>query len=52
LEMNNGGVNAIRNRALDISILENKFGVINDNFTRNLEATIEWYGKNKSIART
>jgi GDP-L-fucose synthase len=47
----NGGVNAIRNRTLDISLLEMKFGSIEDNFESNLAETISWYKDNFESAR-
>jgi GDP-L-fucose synthase len=46
-----GGVNAIHNRTLDISLLEKKFGFIQDDFESNLIETISWYKKNLDTAR-
>ena len=51
LEMKHGGVNAIHKRTLDISVLEDKFGEIPDDFEINLKKTIDWYGINREIAR-
>jgi len=51
IEQKHGGINAIHNRTLDISVLENKFGVIADDFERNLIKTIEWYQQNLASAR-
>jgi GDP-L-fucose synthase len=51
IEMKLGGVNAIHKRTLDISLLEDKFGDIPDDFENNLKKTIEWYGENRVIAR-
>ena len=46
-----GGVNAIHNRTLDVSLLEKKFGSIEDKFESNLVKTISWYKNNINIAR-
>jgi GDP-L-fucose synthase len=51
LDMNHGGVNAIHNRTLDVSILENKYGVIPDEFEPNLIKTIEWYRAHRDEVR-
>jgi nucleoside-diphosphate-sugar epimerase len=51
LEMKHGGVNAIHNRTLDISLLESKFGTIHDNFEENLKETIVWFKENRDLAR-
>lgn len=51
LEMKHGGVNAIHNRTLDISLLESKFGTIHDNFEKNLKKTIAWFKENRHLAR-
>ncbi len=51
LEMKHGGVNAIHKRTLDISLLENKFGEIPDEFESNLKKTIDWYRANQAVAR-
>jgi GDP-L-fucose synthase len=51
LEMKHGGVNAIHKRTLDISLLEDKFGEIPDDFENNLKKTIHWYGVNRETAR-
>jgi len=51
LEMKHGGVNAIHNRTLDISLLESKFGFIQDNFEANLIKTINWFRENRDSAR-
>jgi GDP-L-fucose synthase len=47
----NGGLNAIHNRTLNISLLEKKFGAIEDEFESNLHETISWYEKNLDSAR-
>jgi GDP-L-fucose synthase len=46
-----GGVNAIHNRILDVSLLESKFGLIPDRFEENLMHTIDWYRENINSAR-
>ena len=46
-----GGVNAIHNRILDVSLLESKFGAIQDRFEENLIHTINWYRDNINSAR-
>ena len=46
-----GGINAIHNRTLDISLLERKFGSIEDNFEANLVETISWYKNNLDTVR-
>lgn len=46
-----GGVNAIKNRTLDISLLESKFGIMQDDFELNLAKTIDWYRVNRDTAR-
>ena len=51
LEMKHGGVNAIHKRTLDISLLENKFGEIPDEFESNLVKTVDWYRANQAVAR-
>ena len=51
LEMKHGGVNAIHKRTLDISVLEDKYGEIPDDFDVNLKKTIDWYGANRETAR-
>ena len=51
LERKQGGLNAIHNRTLDISLLEKKFGKIEDDFESNLSKTITWYEKNIELAR-
>lgn len=51
LEMKHGGVNAIHNRTLDISLLESKFGSIPDDFELNLQKTIKWFMNNRDSAR-
>lgn len=51
LEMKHGGVNAIHNRTLDISLLESKFGSFPDNFEANLIKTINWFRENRDSAR-
>lgn len=51
LERKQGGLNAIHNRTLDISLLEKKFGKIEDDFESNLSKTITWYEKNIKLAR-
>ena len=51
IEQKHGGINAIHHRNLDISVLENKFGVIADDFEQNLIKTIEWYQQNLPLAR-
>ena len=52
LEMKHGGVNAIHKRTLDISLLEDKFGEIPDDFEGNLRKTIDWYRENRQTARS
>jgi GDP-L-fucose synthase len=51
LEMKHGGVNAIHKRTLNISLLENKFGEIPDEFESNLMKTIDWYRANRAVVR-
>ncbi len=51
LEMKHGGVNAIHRRTLNISLLEDKFGEIADDFENNLKKTIDWYRVNRETAR-
>jgi GDP-L-fucose synthase len=51
IQNKSGGVNAIHNRTLDISLLEKKFGSIEDKFESSLIETISWYKENFEIAR-
>jgi GDP-L-fucose synthase len=51
ISSNTSSINAISHRVLDIDLLNNNFGIIPDSFESDLENTIEWYLKNKEIAR-
>lgn len=51
IEMKHGGVNAIHNRTLDISLLESKFGSTEDKFEVNLFKTIDWFQANRENVR-